>query len=567
MNSRIYHINETTMDNSLFARTHQCLALLFKSLMLFIAFSSMAHAATMVATVSKNRVTKNEVFQLRISIDQKVSSEDLDLSVLEEQFFMSRPSFGTSVNIINGDRSNRSEWNVSLAALELGTLTIPSFSLNGAQTKPIRIQVELDAMAPDENDLIELQHKLDRYSLYPDESAYLTTRLVIKADPRRLQNPQVIPPKVDGMSIALQGEPKQYQSVLDGIEVTIVDQTYRITAEKPGSFTLQTTAFKGGVIYGNNRTGSTSLIQIDNPGEQLPVTVKQPPADYVGRWLPTSTLVLNQQWTDGQGQSIDSNTVHELAVGDAITRQITLDVVGLTAEQLPNVVINNPQGVRVYNEKPSFETLSNEQGSDNVTRMTIKQVLIPQRAGEFQLEPVSINWWNSLLDKADNSQVEGLDLTVNAAASIDEDFPAPVAAMPQQVIIKKDAGYWPYVSGIFALLWLATLGYAVKVRNQGDTVKPTAAAQKPEDNSFLNAIESNDAIAASQRFKGWSKALNINDEDHSTIKAKLQSWQASLYGSDTSDQAAARQALLSAIKQIQKSQRTDKSSQQPLARL
>lgn len=555
------------MKNGFYRPSYRAISLLLKSIILFFALSSIAQAATMVATVSKNKVAKNEVFQLRISIDQKVSSDDLDLSVLEEYFFMSRPSFGTSVNIINGDRSNRSEWNVSLAALELGTLTIPSFTLNGAKTQPIPIQVELDTMAPDEDDLIELQHQLDRSSLYPSESAYLTTRLIIKADPRRLQNPKIVPPKVDGMAIALQGEPKQYQSVLDGVEVTIVDQTYRITATDPGSFELQTSAFQGGVIYGNNRTGSTSVIQIDNPGKQIAVTVKQPPADYVGRWLPTSSLKLNQQWIDGQGNAIDPTQIHSLSVGDAITRQITLDVVGLTVEQLPNVVINNPQGVRVYEEKPTFETLSNDKGSDNVTRMTLKQVLIPQQAGEFSLEPVSINWWNSQLDKADNSQVSGLELQVDAASNLNQDFAAPVATMPQQVIVEKDSGIWPYLTTLFATLWLATLAYALMKRNTTPAKVMDSPLTPLAKSDFVKAIESNDAILASQLFSDWVIDVNASKDEVAEVKLKVQSWQASLYGSDSGDQAASICTLLSAVKQIQSRKSVKTQPEQSLAKL
>ncbi len=422
-------------------------------------------------------------------------------------------------------------------------------------------------MAPDEDDLIELQHQLDRSSLYPSESAYLTTRLIIKADPRSCKILKIVPPKVDGMAIALQGEPKQYQSVLDGVEVTIVDQTYRITATDPGSFELQTSAFQGGVIYGNNRTGSTSVIQIDNPGKQITVTVKQPPADYVGRWLPTSSLKLNQQWIDGQGNAIDSSQIHNLSVGDAITRQITLDVVGLTVEQLPNVVINNPQGVRVYEEKPTFDILSNDNGSDNVTRMTLKQVLIPQQTGEFSLEPVSINWWNSQLDKADNSQVSGLELQVDAASNLNQDFAAPVTTMPQQVIVEKDSGIWPYLTALFATLWLATLAYALMKRNTTqakDTDSPLAPVTKSD---FVKAIESNDAILASQLFSGWLNEIDPGTDDMAEVKLKLQSWQASLYGSDSGDQAASRSALLAAIKQAQSHAKMTTKSEEPLAKL
>ncbi|WP_175443271.1 BatD family protein [Vibrio sonorensis] len=149
---------------------------------------TLSMAATITATVSKTSVTKNEVFQLRIVADEKLDSEDIDFSGLESDFYVSRPSFGSSINIINGTRTNRSEWNVSLAALRIGTLTIPSFDIDGSKTQPIKIKVALNAQAPTSDDLVEFQSQLSTKTLYPQQSARLSSRLIIKGDPRRLQN-------------------------------------------------------------------------------------------------------------------------------------------------------------------------------------------------------------------------------------------------------------------------------------------------------------------------------------------------------------------------------------------
>lgn len=75
-----------------------------------------AHSADLVASVSKNKVVKNEVFQLRVVSHDKVSADALDFSQLEPDFFVGQPSFASSTNIINGNYSQRSEWTVALAA-------------------------------------------------------------------------------------------------------------------------------------------------------------------------------------------------------------------------------------------------------------------------------------------------------------------------------------------------------------------------------------------------------------------------------------------------------------------
>ncbi|MGT0150797.1 hypothetical protein ACT691_20850 [Vibrio metschnikovii] len=79
---------------------------------------------------------------------------------------------------------------------------------------------------------------MSRDTLYPAESTVLTTRLTIKADRRRLQNTHITPPSVDGMTIGQIGETQQYQTVIAGIEATIIEQQYRLTAIQAGEYHL-----------------------------------------------------------------------------------------------------------------------------------------------------------------------------------------------------------------------------------------------------------------------------------------------------------------------------------------
>lgn len=64
------------------------------------------------------------------------------------------------------------------------------------------------------------------------------------------------------MRLESASEPKQYPSVLNGVEVTIVEQSFRITAEQAGQFTLSEPVLKAGLLYGNQYSGNTRLIPI-----------------------------------------------------------------------------------------------------------------------------------------------------------------------------------------------------------------------------------------------------------------------------------------------------------------
>ena len=182
---------------------------------------------------------------------------------VEKDFYVSRPSFGSSVNIINGNRTTRSEWNLTLAAQSLGIVSIPSFTVDGTSSKSIEIRVTADQNEPQMSELVEVHNQLGKETLYPNQSTTLKTRLIIKADPRRLQNPKIAAPSVQGLSLEAIGEPNQYQSVLDGVEVTVVDQNYRVTADQPGDYVITGIGFKGSLVYSDKKTGATKLMSIE----------------------------------------------------------------------------------------------------------------------------------------------------------------------------------------------------------------------------------------------------------------------------------------------------------------
>ncbi|WP_039958907.1 BatD family protein [Vibrio sinaloensis] len=531
--------------------------------LVFALISPATLAANLWVTVSKNKVVKNEVFQLRIVADEKVSVDDIDLSVLNQDFYVGRPSFGTSINIVNSQRTTRSEWNIQLAAQRLGSATIPAFSLNGATSEPIAIQVSMDQDEPKISDLIELQNTLNKQQLYPNESAVLNTRLIIKADPRRLQNPSVIPPQASGLTLDAIGEPNQYQSVLDGIEVTIVEQSYRVTADTSGEFTLSGIGFSGSVVYGNNRTGTTKLISANTPAEQLEISVLPIPTQFQGHWLPASALNLKQQWRDSDGKAIEA-PLFTTQVGESLTREITLDINGVTSERFPDINTHYPSSVRLYQEKPQFSQLS-----DGSTRMTIKQVIIPQQQGEIALNDIKINWWNSQSKQEETATVAGLSLQVAAGSLMNAAEPElmPIASAPAESITIKDPGFWPYLSAALALLWLSTLALLIKGRHRSAS-KPIQAERNTlgDIESIETAIKQSDTVKVQYLVKQWLTDNAISDTElKSKIEQELNAMNRSQYSPDKPSWQG--QTLMKLLKQAKSSREKQPHNEQPLAKL
>ncbi|WP_275724499.1 BatD family protein [Vibrio furnissii] len=534
------------------------------STLLMCLISVSAQAATVYASVSKNKVVKNEVFQLTVVSDQKASGDDLDFRALDQDFFMSRPSFSSSMNIINGSRSNRSEWTVSLAANRLGVVTIPSFELHGAKTQPIAIQVTQDEQAPSSDDLVEVRSQLSRSTLYPNESALFKARLIIKADPRRLQDPKIAPPTIDGMELKAASEPNQYQTVMDGIQVTIVDQDFRITASQAGDFTLTEPSLQGALIYGSSYNGGTRILPLKTTPKTYTIHVEPKPVDYQGTWLPTSRLTLREQWLDSQGKPI-TGSHYATKVGDSITREVTVQVTGLTQEQLPNIHLTYPDSVRVYDEKPQFATLDN----GDVT-MTLKQVLIPRQTGDITLPKVAMQWWDTVTKAQKTASADGLTLSVAAGepSTVTASTPLPAAPTQVQTVTVNDAGFWPYLTALFALLWLLTLGLAWRWKSSPNVTQqaPVSPADLSAYAQLQQALKNDDGIAISRALTVWMQQVTLTDAETAQLTLALHELNQARYSAQPSTYRSGE--LKRVVKAIEQQQlKRKKQVKSPLANL
>ncbi|HAS61380.1 MAG TPA: aerotolerance regulator BatD [Vibrio sp.] len=516
-------------------------------------FSVPSYAANLTATVSSNQVTQAEVFQLRVTYDDKVDSDSIDFRILEKSFFLGQPSFSSALNFVNGKRSSQSEWTIALKAKQLGTAKIPSFSVEGASSKPILIQVSQDTDLPAQDELAVIQSQLDKAKLYPNETTQLKTRLIIKANPRRLQNVQILPPKSADFTIEELGQANQYQSVINGIEATVVDQTFTITAQNSGRFMLNSLGFEATFVFGNNRTGTTKLLPVQLPPEQLMIEVIQKPQGSNETWLPTPNLALTQHWFDAQGKEIfQSDQPIPVALGDSITRELNVKIQGIKPENFPEFLISYPESVRQYAEKPQFVTLN-----DGTTQMTVKQVLIAQQAGETILPPVAIEWFNTHSTRFQSSQLDGLTLLIapdngGLNSPINTEIPTP------PVINQEKTNFWPYLTALFALLWLTTLTWHIKTRSK--TVAKKTEPQNSHLEGLLDAILNSDIAKTQHLAKLWLADTRHKDPSLAQqIEYELQQMVSSQFGNANVKWSS--KILLKLIKQLSRSRSTEENSE------
>ncbi len=496
-----------------------------------ILLCSYAVSATqVVATISKSSVAVNEVFQLMVTVDKSADRGSISFGSLNQDFVTGNTNFGSYNSFSNSKRTVQTQWTVSLAAKQVGTLTIPRFTIDGVSSQPIVLTVTKDTAPLIPSDVVEIDSSLSKHRLYIGETATYKVKLIIKADPRMLQNPVITPPTGDAFTIIANGEGSQKQGVLNGVNVLVVEQQFQIVPNAPGNQSLEGTIFQSKLIQ-SRRTGSTRIVPITVNSGLINIEVLSKPDGYTDLWLPTNNLTLNEQWqlNDKPVQLTESRTV-SLHSGDSMTRTLIVTASDLPQQQLPNISINYPASVSVYDEKPVYGV--DDKGN---TVMTIKQVLIPRVSGQLTLPEVTIPWWNSVTDSKMNASLDSVSLVV----SEDENSTPTVfthSGDTSQGNVVTDRGYWPYLTGLFALLWLITLalwGYLHRRSTQSKSAEIiTAIDTDPSCQNLINAVLADDTIAASRWYTLWlaQHESTLSSSQKSTLSNEMDQFMATQYG-------------------------------------
>ncbi|EIO3938895.1 BatD family protein [Vibrio vulnificus] len=521
-----------------------------------LLFTPFLAAKSLIASVNKTKVSKNEVIQLTVRADYSLDANDIDFSALSQDFFTSSPRFVNSSNYINGQSSKLSEWTLSIAPSRAGIVTIPAFSVDGESTAPIPLEVSVDQHEPNVSDIIQYSMQLDTSTLYPQQSTPLKVEIRILADPRRLENPRITPPSIQGVEIEPKGQTRQFQRVEQGLQITVIEQNYQLTANQPGLFELKGPLLRGSYIYGDSLTGSTKILTLDGKPQSQSIKVKAIPNNAAQPWLPAQQLSLVQQWYQDGGEN---NTVEQ---GSSITREITLTAKGLNENLLPTLKFDYPASVRVYDEKPAFKTLDN-----GTTQMTLKQVLILTETGDLTLPSLQLAWWNTVSDQQETAALEGRQLKVKPGSAQVFTLPAQASETNHRPDSthqesNQNATIWFYLTWTFASLWILTLIAALYCYKHRGT-----SADKPQNTTSNNALESmqalqkaiadKDAVKIEALVRQWMKTTTVSQPVKQAIESELKAMHQATYSLTPSPWQA--EHLLTLIKQS-RSASTDKAS-------
>ncbi|MCL2908488.1 BatD family protein [Shewanella aquimarina] len=478
---------------------------------LALSLSAPAYALTKVETsVDRNPAIQGEYLVLSIKADDDVDNARLDTSILLKDFIVGRTSVSRSTQIMNFDASKETRWQILLAPKKTGTVIIPAMTIDNVSSDPIELKVAAPGSQPEQMKNLFIRSSVSTETAYVGQLITYKVKLYLGVE---LQRGVLSAPNVEGAQLKQLGDDIDGTEIIDGRRYRVIERTYSLIADKPGTLSLAGASFSGDVLVESSRRGGMFSFNESRPmqAKAAPsdIEVLPIPATYQGDWLVSDLVVLKEDWKkDAQYQ-----------VGVPITRNISLLASNADDTSLPGITLDLPESFKVYPEKPQRKTYVRDK--QVVAQLNQTTAIVPTQPGSYTLPAIRIPWWNSRTQKQEFATLPAHTISV-APASASQQSPLVVTTDAQTAT----TNYWPGISALFALLWLATmlLWYrhyqAYRYRAAPSNANRNAANPAPMDSDALRQFETacrqgktGEALVALQRHMSQQagKPLTLTD--------------------------------------------------------
>ncbi|MEI6860434.1 MAG: BatD family protein [Shewanella sp.] len=465
-----------------------------------LVFSIPTFAISQLETsVDRNPAVEKEYLVLTIIADDDIKTRDLDTSALLKDFVIGRTSVSRSTRIVNFDSRKETRWKILLAPKHAGTVIIPSLSINGVESIAIKLSVVATGSLPQQMRSLFIRTSLSTEEAYVGQLITYNVKLFLAVE---LQRGLLSAPNLDGAQIKQLGEDVDTTEIFNGRRYRVIERTYGIIADQPGELTIDGTSFSGDVLVQGSRQGGIFSFNESRPMEARAaksiILINPIPNEYHGEWLVSDLVDLNEDWPD---------EAQEYRVGNPITRTISLLALNTDETSLPEIFIPIQEGLKHYPEKPVRKTfLRNKQ---RISQLTQTLAIVPTKAGEYTLPAITVPWWNPHTKRQEQAKLPARTITVIASDVAEVNLP-----QINMLSASHTLGYWPWLSLIFATLWLATLLLWKKSRYQVKQLMDNLA--DPTMAKTVTGTETNDEKIQHQA----SSVLTAKQENSlSTLKA------------------------------------------------
>ncbi len=528
-------------------------------LFLGMVFSVDSLAADIQVSVDRNPVSLNESFRIIFSATES-PDDDPDFRPLDKTFQVLNQQKNSQSSWVNGQSTTLITWTLDVMAKKAGSLTIPRIAFGDDASAELQINV-LAAAANTKmgvDDELYLQVNVSPDQPYVQSQLLYTIRLFqrVQISQASLSEPAPVNAIVEKI-----GEDSQYQTNVNGVNYSVFERQYAIFPQQSGLLEIPPVTLTAQVVTGSpsSRYGSlfstqrTQTRRVQSKAIQLDVL----PAvdDFIGdHWLAAESVQLQQTW------SVKDLTV---AVGEPITRTITLLAKGVSASQLPELEQKIPSSaIKVYPDQP---TLKNQLASSGVTGMREQKLaIIPSESGDYRLPAIEVPWFNTKTQTIERAFLPAAVITVVAQAAVErpkvmtdiKEKPATdVIGIEQKIPVDAVGGYWKGLSIFLGFGWLLTIAYLLikkpVERPAKETTDNNRDSIKAALKSLQTACKNNEAKQAKKALIHWGYLLHHTKEiDHislycdASLKTEIQQLNKALYAKEKTNWDGASLAVL-----------------------
>lgn len=473
--------------------------------------------ASVTASVDKSRLATGETVQLLLQHDGSTNSQP-DISSLSSDFEVLGSSSGSSMQIINGHTSSQVQISIILAPKHAGKITIPPLLWDGQKSAALELMVGGNgqgAATVNEASHIFLKTTLNQKQPYVQGLAVLTVRLY--ADEPIYQASLNMVASRDVLVRQL-GQDTQERESLNGHNYQVIERKYLLLPQRSGKLSLNGPVLDAqvqdstvsdplfGNIFQSMQGMPTATRTLHLSGKPVDLNVLPRRASATGaNWLPAQAVTLEENWPAG--------IIH---AGEPLTRHLHLAAVGLTGEQLPDPgsLLSMPADMKAY---PDTAKIDDSPQGDTVRGTRDQDIaLIASRPGHFLLPAVRLEWWDANTRHVAVLPAHALDVLPTAGSVT---LPAParplqkVAVAPdlhEQVGKVSNPGYWPWISLVFFVLWVATMlawWYTRKSKKQLQPIRNVTITANGAFKAFKLACDANDPHAARLNLLAWADTV------------------------------------------------------------
>lgn len=476
-------------------------------LLLVLCLLSQAQAATQLkAQLDKNPAMYGEAVLLQLMLDEKVDAGVLDFAVLEADFRVSGPSVSQSMQIINGQSSQSTSWQLSLFPRRTGTLTIPAFRVGALSSQPIQLEVLPASQTSGKGAELFLQNSFSADSVHVQQMLYYEIKIYFKGE---LQRGNLSQPEITGADVEQVGKDVENSEIVNGERYQTITRRYSVIPQKSGSLILKAPFFNGEMIDRDNSRydyfARTKAVSAE--GKALQLDVKAIPDGQQQNWLASELVALTEEWNPPS---------QSLVQGEPVTRTITLTALDLADHQLPDLQLGNVSGAKIYPEQP--QSRKAERNGRIVAQKVFSYAVIADKTGDLTFPEVRVRWWNTKTNQPDEAVLPAVTVQVTPnpqqLQSPDMAVPANTAASPALTPEAPSAWAFNYSSWLLLGLWLMTLLLWFWQHRRATTAGPsdTKSRRNPQELRFNSrklkqACQQNDVVQVREQLLRWAQQL------------------------------------------------------------